>query len=179
MDGLREWPKRIGSAVWGMLSSSQSPSIWEDCYEEMVVGKPARVADGVVAQSAPEKRTLAMTLQAVEPVRMTIDPRRYTWCTTPDLPNWCSIPGCSSTFKLQKHHIVRRSATGGPLDYITIDGLVVQNVCMLCREHHQQITGGVGGHKLWIAWDSGKWRIYQPGDGAWVWTGDLRMGNRE
>ena len=130
-----------------------------------------------------------MTMQAIEPSRMTIDPRRYVWCTTPEFTSWCAIPGCHSTFKLQKHHIVRRSATGGPLDYITVDGIVVQNVCMLCREHHTELTGSLGGHKLWIVYEQG-WQVYVPGysihedhrvakDGStWLRVGKLRMGNR-
>ena len=133
-----------------------------------------------------------MTLQAVEPSRVTIDKeRRYSWCPAPDLPSWCSVPGCSSTFKLQKHHIVRRSATGGPLNFITIDNLVIQNVCMLCREHHGMVTGSVGGHRLWIIYESGEgWQVYKHGSfppggttskggTTWIWVGALRMGNRE
>lgn len=130
-----------------------------------------------------------MTLQPVEPSRIILDKRRYVWCTAPDLPNWCAMPGCSSTFKLQKHHIVRRSATGGPLDYVTIDGLVTQNVCNLCREHHQMVTGSVGGHKLWILFEDGCWQVYKPGysddqdcriskgGSTWIKVGALRMGN--
>lgn len=130
-----------------------------------------------------------MTLQAVEPTRITIDPRRYEWCTAPELTDVCAIPGCDSKFRLEKHHIVRRSATGGPLDYITIDGLVIQNVCMLCREHHDNITGSIGGHKLWIAYGIGGWQVYRPaysGDTGllvdknmkvWARIGPLRIDN--
>jgi hypothetical protein len=121
---------------------------------------------------------------------MTIDPRRYVWCTVPELPDWCAIPGCTNSFKLQKHHIVRRSATGGPLDYITIDGLVVQNICNLCREHHAEITGSLGGHKLWIVWERGRWQVYRPGydlyadvrrsknGESWIRSGPLRIGKQ-
>lgn len=130
-----------------------------------------------------------MTMQAVEPRRITIDKRRYVWCIEPELSGTCAIPGCIDTFKLQKHHIVRRSATGGPLDHITIDDLVVQNVCMMCRKHHTQLTGSLGGHKLWVLFEEGAWHVYYPGhksevdhriakDGsAWVSGGKLRMGN--
>ena len=130
-----------------------------------------------------------MTLQSVEMTRITIDPRRYVWCTEPELTPYCAIPGCTSTFRLQKHHIVRRSATGGPLDYVTIDGLVIQNVCMLCREHHTMLTGSVGGHKLWIVYESGEgWQVYRPGNEhvyqikskgnlPWVRVGALRTSN--
>lgn len=131
-----------------------------------------------------------MTLQAVEPVRVTIDPQRYSWCPPLVLPEQCSIPGCTSSFRLEKHHIVRRSATGGPTDYITIDGLVVTNVCMLCREHHAMVTGEIGGHKLWIIRGARDWIVVKPGppgeygpvskDGTtWVWVGPLRAGNLE
>src|SRR5687768_11810615 len=107
-----------------------------------------------------------MTLQAVEPTRVTIDSRNYDWCIEPSLPGRCAIPFCLSQFKLQKHHIVRRSATGGPRDFVTIDGLVVQNVCMLCREHHGMITGELGGHKLWIIYEQHAWQIYRPDSGG-------------
>lgn len=98
-----------------------------------------------------------MTLAPVEPIRMTIDPRRYVWCLAVDLKPICYAPNCQETWNLQKHHIVRRSATGGPLDYITIDQLVVQNVCMLCQFHHRQLTGLIGGHKAAIKWNNGAW----------------------
>lgn len=137
----------------------------------------------------------SMTLPPVETSRMTIDPRRYVWCVAPEYTGYCAIPGCNSKFRLEKHHIVRRSATGGPLDYITIDGLVVQNTTMLCREHHNMITGSIGGHKLWIVWQPpgmpACWHVFTPGyyedknyliakDGStWVWLGMLRTANRQ
>lgn len=132
-----------------------------------------------------------MTLQAVEPTRVTIDPQRYVWCTAPELTRWCAMPGCTNTFRLQKHHIVRRTATGGPLDYVTIDGLVVQNVCMLCREHHEKITGSIGGHRLWIVYEDDEgWQVFEPGyngrhsrftkgNTPWMKVGPLRQGNHE
>lgn len=52
------------------------------------------------------------------------------------------------------------------------------------------ITGGIGGHKLWIIYSSKGWQVYKPGiagitgptskDGtAWVWVGALRSGNHQ
>ena len=108
---------------------------------------------------------------------MTIDSRRYVWCIPPELSETCDAPGCTSTFRLQKHHIVRRSATGGPLDYITIDGLVVQNVCMLCREHHAQVTGLIGGHKAFIKWwDDSRWVWLKKENSEWIFGGLLGGG---
>ncbi len=106
-----------------------------------------------------------MTLIAVEPARITIDPRRYTWCPAPDRSSVCQAPGCTERYSLQEHHIVPRSRTGGPLSYITVDGLVTVNVCMLCPDCHDKITGLVGGHKAAI-------RRSNLGltPGAWLWS---------
>lgn len=91
-----------------------------------------------------------MTLMPVEPARLTIDPRRYSWCPKLVLPGYCEVPGCGSTFRLDPHHIVPRSRTGGPLDYVTVDGVVIRNVCHLCRVHHDQLTSPLGGHQASI-----------------------------
>lgn len=106
-----------------------------------------------------------MTLLAVDPSRFTIDPRRYTWSPAPDRSSVCQAPGCTERWQLQEHHIVPRSRTGGPLSWITVDGLVVENVCMLCQDHHDQITGLIGGHKAAI-------RRSEPGltPGSWLWS---------
>lgn len=105
-----------------------------------------------------------MTITPIEPIRMTIDPRRYVWCAPVELHGRCYAPGCAETWGLQKHHIVRRSATGGPLDYITIDQLIVPNVCMLCQQHHDNLTGLLGGHMAAIKWEAGAWMWCVPTD---------------
>lgn len=127
-----------------------------------------------------------MTLLAVEPVRLSLDPRRYVWCVTVELKPVCYAPGCAIHFGLHKHHIVRRSQTGGPLDYVTIDGLVTQNVVNLCRVHHEAVTGAVGGHSGWIRHLAGLgWVWYSPApsgvpgavtskEGSWVPVGFLK-----
>lgn len=98
-----------------------------------------------------------MTLLPVEPTRITID-ESYEWCTEIVLPPWCQVPWCGSGWHTQKHHIVRRSHTGGPLDYITVDGVAVQNVFRLCQNCHSHLTSPVGGHRAMIRWfDSHGW----------------------
>lgn len=101
-----------------------------------------------------------MTLRPVEPARVTIDPRRYTWCPALERPSRCAVPGCPVTYRLEGHHVIPRSQTGGPLDYVTVDGVVLPNVVTLCREHHADVTGGLGGHRAAIR--------HEP-DGPWVW----------
>lgn len=101
-----------------------------------------------------------MTLTLVEPARITLDPRRYDWCPTVELPDLCCVPDCRSLWGLQRHHIIRRSATGGPLDYVTIDGVVVTNVARICSSHHDDLTSPVGGHRAAMAYSTGV---------GWVW----------
>lgn len=119
-----------------------------------------------------------MTLLPAEPARVTIDPRRYSWCPPLVLDSVCYAPGCTEVWQIQRHHIVRRSNTGGPLDYITIGGLVVPNVCMLCRDHHDMVTGLVGGHRAWIRYETGEgWLWYRPTrSGVAAWGGGARSG---
>lgn len=110
-----------------------------------------------------------MTLLPVEPARLTIDPRRYSWCAKPELQMFCSVPGCGVGFGLHTHHIVPRSQTGGPLDYVTIDGLVRVNVCKLCPQHHADLTSPVGGHRAMIRWVDGEgwcWAVRAKGPGT-------------
>lgn len=65
--------------------------------------------------------------------------------------------------------MLRRSATAGPKLYITIDGLVVPNIVGLCKLHHDQLTGLVGGHRAAIMFppyeglEAGLYRAW------WVW----------
>lgn len=63
----------------------------------------------------------------------------------------CAVPGCGE-MGTEGHHIVPRSRTNGPRDFVTIDGLVVANKCRLCKRHHDHVTGEVGGHKGLIRW---------------------------
>lgn len=103
-----------------------------------------------------------MTLLPVEPARVKVADD-YSWCSGPELPRWCQVPTCGSSLGLETHHIYPRSRTGGPRDFITVDGLVRQNVCMLCKIHHDQATGLVGGHRAAIR--LAEWE----GRECWVW----------
>jgi len=72
----------------------------------------------------------------------------------------CAFPKCANRGGLEPHHVVRRSETGGPVDWVAINGVVLYNKRYLCHVHHAMVTGGVGGHRGWIR--------YLEGDG-WVW----------
>lgn len=64
-----------------------------------------------------------------------------------------------------------RFKTGGPVRFVSIDGLVVDNLVGLCFDHHLAVTSDVGGHKAWVRWedDAADW------GGGWVWW-ELRAG---
>ena len=73
---------------------------------------------------------------------------------------------------------MRRSDTAGPKDNIAIDGLVVPNLCLLCREHHLWVTGTLGGHKAKIVWldePIGHWHWQEKAGGGWLGVGPLQI----
>ena len=57
---------------------------------------------------------------------------------------------------------MRRSDTAGPKKFVSIDGVVVANLCRLCPQHHREVTGGIGGHRARIVWRDDPL-------GHWVW----------
>jgi hypothetical protein len=61
----------------------------------------------------------------------------------------CSMPTCERWAE-HAHHIVRRSALGGAYDWVEIDGKLFANKTGLCPQHHDDITGRVGGHRAAI-----------------------------
>jgi hypothetical protein len=65
----------------------------------------------------------------------------------------CANPMCTR-FAEHAHHIVRRSALGGPRDWIKVDGCVVGNVAGLCASCHENVTGRIGGHRAAIRWET-------------------------
>jgi hypothetical protein len=82
-----------------------------------------------------------------------------------ELAEVCAVPGCWQRPEQGSHHIVRRSDTAGPKNWVGIDGLVVPNRCRLCPEHHRMVTGGPGGHRARILWadrPTGHWRWCTP-----------------
>lgn len=74
-----------------------------------------------------------------------------------DLGTRCCVPGCNNPAQAGAHHIEPRSRTGGPVDYVTIDGLVRSNKCKLCSSHHRQVTGDTGGYRARIVWHERQW----------------------
>lgn len=80
----------------------------------------------------------------VEPVRLAIP--EIPPCFEPRVSAICAAPGCAARAR-QGHHVVRRSATGGPLDVVLIDGHAVANRIGFCDDCHDMLTGLVGGHK--------------------------------
>ncbi len=72
----------------------------------------------------------------------------------------CAHPACANRGALEPHHVVRRTATGGPVRWVIVNGVVLLNVRMFCHVHHSMLTGEIGGHRAWIRYLSGQ---------GWVW----------
>lgn len=81
--------------------------------------------------------------------------------TAYELAEICAVPGCLEPPERGSHHIEPRSRTAGPKLFVAIDLVVVPNRCRLCRRHHRQVTGIIGGHLARITWcdkPHGHWR---------------------
>ena len=74
---------------------------------------------------------------------------------------YCANPECRRIAE-HAHHIFRRSQLGGAFAWVEIKGVVYQNLCGLCANCHDDVTGRVGGHRAAI-------RLLGP-DYDWVWT---------
>lgn len=61
----------------------------------------------------------------------------------------CANPTCSR-YAEHAHHMVRRSQLKGDYAWVWIDGTVYANLCGLCVQCHDEITGRVGGHRAAI-----------------------------
>lgn len=89
----------------------------------------------------------------------------------------CQVPNCEE-LSMHPHHIVRRSATGGPKRWVAIDGLVLPNVMGICGRHHQEVTGQWGGHWAKVVFplpeeiQAGLYRAW------WLWYARLPGGSR-
>jgi hypothetical protein len=65
----------------------------------------------------------------------------------------CSAPDCGKWAE-HAHHLWRRSMLGGPFSWVELpDGTVVCNLTGLCADHHDEVTGRIGGHKSAIRRD--------------------------
>ena len=68
----------------------------------------------------------------------------------------CAAPGCSSPAQ-QRHHLWPRSfLRGQAYEWVSVDGVTVQNTVGLCVACHLAVTGDVGGHRAHIKYDKGK-----------------------
>ena len=88
------------------------------------------------------------------------------------------MPRCNERWA-HRHHIVRRSATGGPKRYVSVDGLVLPNLMGICMRHHDQVTGMVGGHWAKICFPSIEElaaNLYKP---LWMWYARLPSPNSD
>lgn len=80
--------------------------------------------------------------------------------TEPETEIVCCHPACHEGWGLETHHVVRRSETGGPVRWVVVHGVILLNERKVCKPHHRELTGELGGHLAWIR--------YLEGEG-WVW----------
>jgi hypothetical protein len=73
----------------------------------------------------------------------------------PEPSHYCANPRCDR-LGTQGHHIVRRSATGGPKRWIAIDGVVLLNEVRVCLWCHEDLNR----HAAWIRYFTGE---------GWLW----------
>lgn len=73
-----------------------------------------------------------------------------------DVNEICSKPGCGSR-SVHGHHMWPRSyLRGQPYEYVQLpDGTIIGNRIGLCLEHHNMVTGEVGGHRARILFVDG------------------------
>lgn len=89
----------------------------------------------------------------------------------------CSAPDCGHMAQ-HRHHIWSRSyLRGQPVEWVSVNGIVLQNTCGLCVAHHDDVTGRVGGHKAHIRWNEKLqllewWEIW--GGDEWKCVGPLK-----
>ena len=71
-----------------------------------------------------------------------------------DVGETCAAPGCSSSAQ-QRHHLWPRSfLRGQSYEWISVDGVTVQNTVGLCVPCHSAVTGDIGGHRAHIKYDA-------------------------
>jgi hypothetical protein len=71
-----------------------------------------------------------------------------------DLGVVCMVPRCSR-MATDRHHIFSRAQLGRPADVVRdLDTEErIPNIAAVCREHHRDLTGRLGGHKASIQYD--------------------------
>jgi len=71
------------------------------------------------------------------------------------LPFVCAAPTCRRPAQ-QRHHIWPKSfLRGQPYEWVSVNGIVLQNSCGLCMGHHAEVTGDPGGHAAKIVFNEG------------------------
>lgn len=99
-----------------------------------------------------------MTLLPAEPARISVPPQDFVF---EGVPSICQVPGCFRRAQGSGgHHIVRRSFTSGPRDFVSIDGLVLPNRVSICDTHHDLIND----NKAWVRYFDGGWWWFLPKD---------------
>jgi hypothetical protein len=101
-----------------------------------------------------------------------------------DVNERCAHPTCAQ-LSAHSHHLWSRSfLRGQPYEWVQLpDGTVIGNRLGLCQEHHEQVTGEIGGYKARIVFSGGLFywedriRATEPWieehrarDGVSVWT---------
>ena len=73
-----------------------------------------------------------------------------------DVAEICATPGCGKA-SVHAHHCWPRSyLRGQPYDWVKLpDGTVIGNRVGLCLDHHNQVTGEIGGYRAKIRWQDG------------------------
>lgn len=90
----------------------------------------------------------------------------------------CAHPRCDKV-SVHVHHLWPRSfLRGQPYDWVLLpNGVLIGNRVGLCLEHHNQVTGEIGGYRAKISFSSGlfHWhdRLPDGGDQEWISLGPL------
>lgn len=99
-----------------------------------------------------------------------------------DVPPTCSHPECDRP-AAHVHHVWPRSfLRGQPYEWVRFDdGLIVGNRLGFCVEHHEQLTGQIGGYRAMLRWmpdDRAYWWAYRAEDRGenmtWLPCGPLK-----
>jgi len=86
----------------------------------------------------------------------------------------CAVPGCGRG-SAHVHHIWARSELRGePYEWVRLpEGTVIGNRIGLCREHHVDVTGDIGGHKAKITFGAGLFTWWRKDHLVWDYIGLL------
>lgn len=67
----------------------------------------------------------------------------------------CAHPSCGKA-SVHAHHMWRRSFIRKDYDWVKLpDGTIIGNRVGLCQEHHDMVTGEIGGYRAKLTWEAG------------------------